>query len=102
MKEYIVESESWYKNIKVPNNKERIDSSAEAATRAVESFFKGDISLRSYKKPMSMSPAIIVREKGKDGIRIYYTPRILANAGWHDEAASFHKKVIKHNYEKAV
>ena len=55
MKEYIVESESWYKNIKLPNkneeNEERRfvdigdDGAAEAATRAVESFFNGDIKL---------------------------------------------------------
>tara|TARA_R100000808_G_C2138927_1_gene146906 strand:- start:1466 stop:1774 length:309 start_codon:yes stop_codon:yes gene_type:complete len=102
MKEFTVESESWYKNVKLPNNKETPNLAAEAATQAVNSFFEGDVKIRSYKKPMSMSPAILVREKNDKGIHLFYTPRILANAGWHDEATSFHKRIINHNYKTAV
>tara|TARA_Y100000310_G_C20120105_1_gene551055 strand:+ start:165 stop:515 length:351 start_codon:yes stop_codon:yes gene_type:complete len=116
MKEYIVESESWYKNIKLPNKNEETpnknegrrfvdigdDGAAEAATRAVESFFNGDIKLRSWDKPMSISSAILVREKERGGIYVYYSPRILANAGLHDEATKLHEKIINRNYESKV
>jgi hypothetical protein len=114
MKEYIVESESWYKNVKLPNKNEETPNkneetrrfvdigdagAAEAATRAVESFFNGDIKLKSWDKPMSISSAILVREKERGGIWIYYSPRILANAGLHNEARMLHEKIINRNYE---
>jgi len=48
---------------------------------------------------MSISSAILVREKERGGIWIYYSPRILANAGLHNEARMLHEKIINRNYE---
>jgi len=123
MNTYKVESAGWYANVDMPNNTNtnvnlpnntnaifpaRLKlpnntnepsalEAAEAATIAVSRFFSGRIRLSDFKKPLTINPIITVTSLNKR--YMFYSPKIIANAGWHEEATILHKKINIHNCE---
>ena len=99
---YKVESAGWYMNAMLPNNTELPDryQAGEAATLAVNRFFEGAVRLSNIKKPLTIAPLIRVTKNGAE--YLFYSPRIIANAGWHNEAILLHEKINLHNYEMTV
>ena len=102
MKEYRVQSGNWYTNIKLPNNTEETQEhqASEAATAAVSKFFVGSVKVTDINAPHNFSDLIKVTVNGRE--YLFYSPKMLANAGWHEEADLLHKRIIKHNYELNV
>ena len=102
MKNFKVESANWFTNVKVPNNTEQTKESqaSEAATVGVNRFFSGKVRLSNINRPTTIDSII---EVTVDEVKyIFYSPKILANAGWHKEASLLHKKINMDNYQLGV
>ena len=99
MNDYKVESANWHTNVKVPNNIEETQESqaSEAATIAVNKFFTGSIRVSDIDSPLTIDSIIQVTIKGAK--YLFYSPKILANAGWHEESKLLHKKINADNYQ---
>jgi len=99
MKEYKVESGNWYTNVKLPNNTKEPQElqASEAASIGVNKFFTGSVRLSDINDPITIDS--IIQVTFKDRKYLFYSPKILANAGWHEEATSLHKKINMDNYQ---
>ena len=100
MNEFKVEAGNWYTNVKLPNNSEEpLELQAsEAGTIAVAKFFTGSVHIKDINHPLRMSPIMTVtlidetKLKSREVRYVFYTPKMIANAGWHEEASLLHKK----------
>ena len=99
MNDYKVESANWYTNVKMPNNTEEAQESqaSEAATIAVNKFFTGSVRLSDVDSRLTIDSIIQVTIKGTK--YLFYSPKILANAGWHEESKLLHEKINADNYQ---
>ena len=102
MKNFKVESANWFTNVKVPNNTEQTQESqaSEAATVGVNRFFSGKVRLSNINRPTTIDPIIQVTVNEEE--YLFYSPKILANAGWHGEASLLHEKINMNNYQLGV
>ena len=102
MNNYKVESGNWYTNVKLPNNIEQSQEhqASEAATFAVNKFFVGSVKVTDLNAAHNFSDLIKVTVNNRQ--YLFYSPKMLANAGWHEEADLLHKRIIKRNYKSKV
>lgn len=100
MNEFKVEAGNWYTNVKLPNNSEEpLELQAsEAGTIAVAKFFTGSVHIKDINHPLRMSPIMTVTLIDKTKLEsravryVFYTPKMIANAGWHEEASLLNRK----------
>ena len=100
MNEFKVEAGNWYTNVKLPNNSdEPLELQAsEAGTIAVAKFFTGSVHIKDINKPLGFLPVMTVtfihetKLKSREVKYSFYSPKMIANAGWHEEASLLHKK----------
>ena len=102
MNKFRVESGNWYANIKLPNNTEESQEhqASEAATIAVNKFFTGSVHVTDINPPHTFADLIKVTVNQRE--YLFYSPKMLAKAGWHEESRLFHERIIKPNYETSV
>lgn len=102
MNKFRVESGNWYTNVKLPNNTEESQEhqASEAATIAASRFFAGSVHVTDINQPHTFTDLIKVTANQRE--YLFYSPKMIANAGWHEEADLLHKRIIKHNYEIKV
>lgn len=96
---YKVESAGWHTNVMLPNNTKASDEfqASEAATLAVGRFFEGAVRLNDLRKPLTIDPIIKVTKNNRR--YLFYSPKMVANAGWHKEASLLHEKINLHKYK---
>tara|TARA_Y100001963_G_scaffold107001_1_gene147863 strand:+ start:5152 stop:5460 length:309 start_codon:yes stop_codon:yes gene_type:complete len=99
MKDYKVESANWFTNVKMPNNTEVTQESQamEAATIAVNRFFTGSVRLSDIDSSLTIDS--IIQVTIDEAKYLFYSPKVLANAGWHEESRLLHKKINVDNYQ---
>jgi hypothetical protein len=99
MNDYRVESANWFTNVRMPNNTEQTQESqaSEAATIAVNKFFAGSVRLSDIDSPLTIDS--IIQVTMGEVKYLFYSPKILANAGWHEESKLLHKKINADNYQ---
>ena len=97
---YKVESGNWYTLVKLPNNTEESQEhqASEAATIGVSKFFTGAVKVTDLNAPHTFGDLIKVTVNNKllkpsRREYLFYAPKILANAGWHEEAGLLHKRM---------
>jgi hypothetical protein len=107
-KTFEVKTGNWHKEVvlEVTENEPYRDATMEAATVAVESFFKGDVRVDDINQPHTIDPVITVIGKEYEADSTYntylYAPVVIANAGHYKEARLFQQKINSHNYESTV
>ena len=100
MNEFKIEAGNWYTNVKLPNNSEEpLELQAsEAGTIAIAKFFTGSVHIKDINNPLKMPPIMTVtlidetKLKSREVKYVFYTPKMIANAGWHEEASWLHKR----------
>ena len=102
MNKFRVESGNWYTNVKLPNNTDESQEhqASEAATIAVNKFFTGSVHVADINQPHTFADLIKVTVNQRE--YLFYSPKMLANAGWHEESRLLHERIIKHNYKTKV
>jgi hypothetical protein len=107
IKTFKVKTGNWYKDVtlEVTANDPYRDATMEAATVAVENFFKGNVRVDDTHKPHTIDPVIIVIGKEYETDSMYntylYAPVVIANAGYYKEATLLQQKINTHNYQAA-
>ena len=101
IKTFKVETANWHKDVLLEvTEKDRYkDVSMEAATLAVEFFFKGRVNVDDMHSPHTIDNVITVKEKGSNYVNWLYAPVVVANAGFYKEAELLKRKIIMDNYE---
>ena len=104
-KTFKVKTGNWHKDVvlEVIENEPYRDAAMEAATVAIESFFLGGVCVDDIAQPHTIDPVITVIGKEYETDSTYntylYAPVVIANAGRHEEASLFQRKINLHNYE---